>query len=85
MGKPYSRIKGKICDFVLSNDTGFVRVEVIDIVKELNDWCYLIRFVDGGKKAMIARGDISQIHEVKDLKPDLCLVVPIRGRSVKKK
>lgn len=84
MAKPYSRIKGKICDFRFQGDDGFVRVEVIDIVKELNEWVYLIRYVDNGKKSMVARGDIREIYEVKDLKPELCLVISIGGKRAKR-
>lgn len=79
--KPYTRIKGKICDIRRFGDDCYVRVEIIDLVKELGEWMYLVRYLDGGVKAMISPSAIGEISEVKDLKPNLCAVIPIRGKK----
>ena len=84
MAKPYSRIRGKICDLRRCGDDSFVRVEVLDLVKELGEWFYRIRYVDGGIISMLSKDDIVEIIELKDMKPKLKLVGgPIGVRRAK--
>lgn len=61
--KPSSRFKGKTVDLLRAGEDGFVRAEILNIVEEVGEWGYLIRYVDNDRVAFLAWNSVVEISE----------------------